>query len=182
MNSQTQLYSPHSCRCCQDPDAAKPDYYDWLRVADYFGKLVDFTSHSNEDYGRGLYTLRNVSPALRKILLILDPEKNRMSFVHDGNYTSLRLNPALKDKEVCLALKVLRDSTASRCLSDPSKSVPLRYLYHHDRNYHRTQPPSLKELCRRVIRRECNEDDEMIVHVLPVQMNIPKQILNYLLR
>ena len=142
---------------------------------------MDFTSHANEDYGRWLYRTWNVSPALKKILLILDPEKNRMSFVHDGNYTSLKLNPALKEKEAHLALNVVRDSTVSRCLSDPSKSLPLRYLYHHDRNYYCTQPPSLKELCRRVIRREYYDEDEMIEKIHR-KFNIPKQFLNNLLR
>ena len=111
-------------------------------------------------------TSRNLPPDLRKILLILEPEKNRMAFVHDGNYASLRLHPALKDKEVHLALK---DSS----VNDPLESVSLRYLHHHDR----TQPPTLMQLCRRVIRRECNREDEKIE-----KLDIPKKFVKYLLR
>ena len=148
--------------------------YDWLEVANCFELRVlrncgsvSFISRASEDSGRELHrTSRNLPPDLRKILLIFEPEKNRMAFVHDGNYASLRLHPALKDKEVHLALK---DSS----VNDPLESVSLRYLNHHDR----TQPPTLMQLCRRVIRRECNREDEKIE-----KLDIPKQFVEYLLR
>ena len=148
--------------------------YDWLEVANCFVLRVlrscgsvSLISRASEDSGRELHrTSRNLPPDLRKTLLILEPEKNRMAFVHDGNYASLRLHPALKDKEVHLALK---DSS----VNDPLESVSLRYLNHHDR----TQPPTLMELCRRVIRRGCNREDEKIE-----KLAIPKQFVKYLLR
>ena len=148
--------------------------YDWLEVANCFERScgsVSLISRASEDSGRELHrTSRNLPTALRKILLIFEPEKNRMAFVHDGNYASLRLHPALKDKEVHLALNSpLLDSS----VNDPLESVSLRYLHHHDR----TQPPTLMQLCRRVIRRECNREDEKIE-----KLDIPKKFVNYLLR
>ena len=98
--------------------------------------------------------------------MILDHEKDTMAFVIDGIYTSIKLHSAFKGKKVHVALSSVQD------LPDPSKSIPLRYLHHHDR----TQPISLKELCRRVVRRGCNREEKKIE-----KLQIPKELVNYLM-
>jgi len=151
---------------------------DAVRATSFLGKAQISRSHAKEDYDRGgdpdsmdyvdgqASHLWMYSPAQRKILLILDHEKDTMAFVIDGIYTSIKLHSAFKGKKVHVALNSVFD------LPDPSKSIPLRYLHHHDR----TQPICLMELCRRVVRRGCNREEKKIE-----KLQIPKELVNYLM-